>query len=80
LDLLFLTGFSEVGIMDAIKNATDPGLMARISSFHTTAPQNPSLFELVSEAEGVKYTVFRTTIQHFEALHNPGQAGQQPAR
>ncbi|MBP1656433.1 MAG: Tetratricopeptide 2 repeat protein [Bacteroidetes bacterium] len=66
--MVFLTGFSEVGIMDAVRNSTDPALMSRINSFQAATLQSPFLFEMVSEAEGVKYTVFRTQIQHFEVL------------
>jgi hypothetical protein len=66
--MVFLTGFSEVGIMDAVRNSTDPALMSRIKNFQKTNLQSPFLFEMVSEAEGVKYTVFRTQIQHFEVL------------
>jgi hypothetical protein len=68
--MVFLTGFSEVGIMDAIKISTDPSLMTRINSIQAATPQSPFLFEMVSEAEGLKYTVFRTQVQHFEVLQH----------
>jgi hypothetical protein len=70
--MVFLTGFSEVGIMDAIKTSADPGLMSRIGAFQRTQRfQSPFLFEMISEAEGVKYTVFRSKIMYFEELQNP---------
>ncbi len=56
--------------MDAVRNSTDPALMSRINSFQAATLQSPFLFEMVSEAEGVKYTVFRTQIQHFEVLEH----------
>jgi hypothetical protein len=73
--LVFLTGFSEVGIVDAIKTSTDPGLMSRIRASQSTQTfQSPFLFEMISEAEGVKYTVFRSKIMYFEELQNPDGA------
>ncbi len=70
--MVFLTGFSEVGIVDAIKTAADPGLVSRIGAFQSTQKfQSPFLFEMISEAEGVRYTVFRSKIMYFEELQNP---------
>jgi hypothetical protein len=76
--MLFLSGFSEVGVMDAIKTATDPALMSRISaSTGKTIDRTPSLFELVSEAEGVRYTVLRSRIEYHEILPTPGGGQKQ---
>lgn len=70
--MVFLAGFSEVGVVDAIKNSVDPGVMSRISAFQSAqAFQSPFLFEMISEAEGVRYTVFRSKIVYFEELQNP---------
>jgi len=75
--MVFLTGFSEVGVMDAIKTSADPGLMSRISTFQSNQTfQSPFLFEMISEAEGVKYTVFRSKIMYFEELQNPDRKKQ----
>jgi hypothetical protein len=72
--MVFLTGFSEVGVMDAIKSATDPGLMARLSAFSgRQMDESSSLFELVSEAEGVRYTVLRSRIEYHELLPDEGE-------
>jgi len=70
--MVLLTGFSEVGIMDAIKTSADPGLMSRISQFQSNNTlRSPFFFEMISEAEGVRYTVFRSRIEHFELLEDP---------
>jgi hypothetical protein len=75
--MVFLAGFSEVGIMDAIKTSTDPGFMSRISTFLSKKTfQSPFLFEMISEAEGVRYTVFRSKIEYFEETRNPNREKQ----
>jgi len=70
--MVFLTGFSEVGIADAIKISTDPGFITRVGNFRkSTVFETPLLFEMISEAEGVNYTVFRSRIEYFEELQDP---------
>lgn len=39
--------------------------------------QSPFLFENISEAEGVRYTVFRSKVMYFEELQNPDKEEQQ---
>ncbi len=67
--ILFLTGFSEVGIMDAIKTSTDQNLIPRINNFYKQSVNTvPFQFELINETEGVKYTVFRSDIKYFRTF------------
>lgn len=74
--MVFLTGFSEVGVMDAIKSATDPGLTSRLSAFSgKQMDEKSSLFALISEAEGVRYTVLRSRIEYHEMLPDEGEGG-----
>ncbi|MCX6142484.1 MAG: helix-turn-helix domain-containing protein [Ignavibacteriales bacterium] len=66
--ILFLTGFSEVGVMDAINSSLDPKLLARVKEFSGSSISNlSSNFELISEVEGLRYTVFRS---HIKYAHN----------
>jgi hypothetical protein len=66
--IIFLTGFSEVGVMDAISSSLDPKLISRISEFSGGSISIlPSNFELISEVEGLRYTVFRS---HIKYVHN----------
>jgi hypothetical protein len=67
--ILFLTGFSSVGIMESVKAATDPALLTRIEQFSSRKIiEDPLSFELISEVEGVRYTVFRSAIKFFSPL------------
>jgi hypothetical protein len=68
--IIFLTGFSELGVMESIKASTDTSLFSRINAFtNSTVNHNPLLFELISETEGVGYTIFRSDIRHFKTLN-----------
>jgi len=69
--VLFLTGFSEVSVMDAIKSTTEQNFLSRINSFSKSeVTQNPLSFEMISETEGVRYTVFKSKIKHFSPIEN----------
>ncbi|MFA7420135.1 MAG: helix-turn-helix domain-containing protein [Melioribacteraceae bacterium] len=69
--VLFLTGFSEVSVMDAIKSTTEQNFLSRINSFSKSeVTQNPLSFEMISETEGVRYTVFKSKIKHFSPIGN----------
>jgi hypothetical protein len=68
--VVFLTGFSEVGVMESIKSATDSNLVARIAAFSKKEPdQENFLFEMISETEGLGYTIFRSDIRYFVPLN-----------
>lgn len=70
--VLFLTGFSEVSVMDAIKSTTEQNFLSRINSFSKSeVTESPLSFEMISETEGVRYTVFKTKIKHFAPIVNP---------
>jgi len=65
--IIFLTGFSEVGVMDAINSSIDPKLISRIEEFSGGSVTNlSSNFELISEVEGLRYTVFRSHIKYVQ--------------
>ncbi len=69
--IVFLTGFSEVGVMESIKAATDTNLISRINTFTKTDVANDQfLFEMISATEGVGSTVFRSEIKYFSPLKN----------
>ena len=64
--IVFLTGFSEVGIMDAVNSSLDPKLISRIEEFSgSSVSRTSSILELISEVEGLRYTVFRSHIKYF---------------
>ncbi len=74
--ILFLTGFSEVGVIESVKAAVDPALVSRINKFSPVSIDRfPFLFELVSETEGVRYTVFRSEIKYFSLLQAAKKKG-----
>jgi hypothetical protein len=63
--IVFLTGFSEVGVMDAIQSSLDPNLISRIKEFSDSSISNTSLnVALISEVEGLRYTVFGSHIKY----------------
>jgi hypothetical protein len=67
--ILFLTGFSEVGVMESIKSSTDSTVASRVIAFSKhDLNQTPFLFEMVSKAEGLNYTVFRSELKYFSLL------------
>ncbi len=67
--IIFLTGFSELGVMESIKASTDSNLIARINAFtQSNISYHPLFFEMISETEGVGYTVFRANIRHFKSF------------
>jgi hypothetical protein len=67
--ILFLTGFSEVGIMESVKAAIDPNFISKISTFtKKDVNESPLFFEMISAAEGVEHTVFRSEIKYFNVL------------
>lgn len=67
--IVFLTGFSEVGVMESIKAATNTNLISRINTYtNRTVRQENFLFEMISETEGVGHTVFRSEIKYFSIL------------
>jgi hypothetical protein len=69
--IVFLTGFSELGVMESVKSSVDPALISRISKFsQERISQDPFLFELVCETEGVRYTAFRSEVKYFSLLPN----------
>ncbi len=75
--IVFLTGFSEVGVMESVKASVDPALVSRINKFSPLSiDQSPFLFELVSETEGVRHTVFRSEIKYFSLLPAATKKGE----
>lgn len=67
--ILFLAGFSELGIMDAVKNAVDNDFISRVKKFSPeTEESDRFIFEMISETEGVKYTVFKSEIKYFRSF------------
>ena len=55
MSIVFLTGFSEVGVMDAVNSSIDPKLISRIKDFSGSFVSSlPANFELISEVEGLR--------------------------
>jgi hypothetical protein len=69
--IIFLTGFSELGIINSIKTATEPDLLMKIKTIsQNDLNQKPLQFEMILEAEGVQHTVIRSQIKYFNLLKN----------
>lgn len=65
-NFILLTGFSEVGVMDAVKNILDPDFMTKIEKLSgSKLPENIPQFEFITEAEGLRYNVLRSKVKHF---------------
>ncbi len=68
-NFILLTGFSEVGVMDAVKNILDSDFESRIEKFiGNKLPDNLPQFEFLTEAEGLRYNVLRSQIKHFSLM------------
>ncbi|OGU34292.1 MAG: hypothetical protein A2068_13705, partial [Ignavibacteria bacterium GWB2_35_6b] len=64
--ILFCLGFSEIGVLEAVKTAADPNFIPRMEKYaQRDISQNPLFFEFVSHLEGVELTAFRTEIKYF---------------
>ncbi|MCX6136418.1 MAG: helix-turn-helix domain-containing protein [Ignavibacteriales bacterium] len=71
--MMFLTGFSEVGVMESVKLVTDSSFLAKAETFlKKRITASPVYFEMVSEAEGVRYTVFQSKIKYLHLLDRSG--------
>lgn len=67
--ILFCLGFSEIGVLEAVKTAADHNFINRMEKYmQQDISQDPLFFELVSHLEGVELTAFRTEIKYFNIL------------
>jgi len=67
--ILFLMGFSEIGVMESVKSVVDPNFITRVQKFlNKNIPRESIFFEMISAAEGVELTSFRSTIKYFNLL------------
>lgn len=75
--IVFLTGFSEVGVMESVKASMDTEIVSRIQKFKPVSfDRSPTLFEMISEVEGVRFTVLRSEIKYFSLLQNVPKANE----
>lgn len=64
--ILFCLGFSEIGVLEAVKTASNQNFIPRMEKYYKKdIVQNPLFFELVSHLEGVELTAFRSEIKYF---------------
>jgi hypothetical protein len=67
--ILFFLGFSEIGVMEAVKTAVDQNFITRIEQFSKKEiPKQSLYFEMVSHSEGIELTAFRSEIKYFNLL------------
>jgi hypothetical protein len=67
--IIFLTGFSELGVINSIKTATEPDMLTKIKTFSSNdLNQRPLQFEMIAEVEGVQHTIIRSQIKYFNLL------------
>jgi hypothetical protein len=70
-NIILLTGFSEVGVMGALKTSLDKNLVTKIEKFSGDKIQKSiPQFELIAESEGLRYNVFKSQIKHFNTSIN----------
>jgi len=66
--ILFLLGFSEIGVMHSIKASVDPNLTAAIEKFtKKSLPLPMKNFEMLFFNEGVDQTVFKSEMKYFNS-------------
>ena len=67
--IVFCLGFSEIGVMEAVKSAVDPNFNNRIKKdINKNIPQSSLYFEMVSQVEGIELTSFKSQIKYFSFL------------
>lgn len=66
-NVILLTGFSSVGVMDAVKTSIDPDFMQNVKKF-TGRDYSDELqqFMLILESEGLEYNVLKSRFKYFE--------------
>ncbi len=67
--IIFCLGFSEMGVMDAVRSAVDPNFNERIKKeININIVQSILYFEMVSQVEGIELTSFNSQIKYFSLL------------
>ena len=67
--ILFLMGFSEIGVMESVRTALDPKFIPRVEKFlNKKVTQSPLFFEMISSTEGVEMTSFKSAIKYFKLI------------
>jgi len=67
--LLFFVGFDELGVIEAVKTATDPKFTTILSdSFNVQNYNKPFLFSSVIEVEGIDRSSYNSKIVYFQRL------------
>lgn len=70
-NILLLTGFGEMGVIEGSKAVTDPQFLKQIENRYLRHPiRNPLYFKLVLETEGINRTAFKTEIKEFQEIKN----------
>lgn len=65
-NFILLTGFAEVGVLDAIRNITSPKLVNSIlATLEKSADKTDENFTVVLESEGLNQTIFNSQIKYF---------------
>jgi hypothetical protein len=67
--IIFCLGFSEMGVMDAVRSAVDPNFNIRIKNdINKNIPQSSLYFEMISQVEGIELTSFKSQIKYFSFI------------
>ena len=67
--IIFCLGFSEMGVMDAVRSAVDPNFNSRIKKeMNKYIPPSSLYFEMVSQVEGIELTSFKSQIKYFSFI------------
>lgn len=67
--ILFLIGFSEIGVMESVRNALDQKFVSNVEKFlNQKISRFPPYFEIIYLTEGVELTSFKSTIQYFNSF------------
>ena len=68
--ILLCLGFSEIGVLEAVKMASDPNIVPRFEKYlHKNITAEPLFFEMVTELEGIELTAFNSEIKYFNILN-----------
>ncbi len=67
--IIFCLGFSEMGVMDAVRSAVDPNFNGRIKKdININIPKSSLYFEMISQVEGIELTSFKSQIKYFSFI------------
>lgn len=72
--VLFCLGFSEIGVLEAVKTVTNKNFVSNIEKYleKDISKKEPLFFEMVTHLEGIELTAFRSEIKYLNIFNVVG--------